>query len=190
MMFLPIVRVPSRIGPGLEFEGYSTTVSAPNCIIEVIFRTGGGTTTQVSVFMLVLVLSCGAPAKMSFSAVVPSEGGDRAIRGAAIAFVVDLPPTPENSTLTVVADAASAGPDFGTNRVLRPRALSESVEEGGRSLRGGKKSLDMGVIQLCAAELAERSLSLSFSRSGCNALSLILGANDGSRITSFSVVLI
>ena len=68
--------------------------------------------------MLVLVLSCGAPAKMSLSAVVPSVGLGR-ITGEPAIFVVVLPPTPENSTFTVVAEAARAGPDFGTIRVFR-----------------------------------------------------------------------
>jgi len=38
--------------------------------------------------------------------------------GEPVIFVVVLPPTPENSTFTVVAEAARSGPDFGTNRVF------------------------------------------------------------------------
>jgi hypothetical protein len=188
-VFLPIVRVPSRMGP---LEVYSAVPPAPSCLIEAI-RRGGGTTTQVSVLVLVFVLSCGAPAKISISAVVPSGGGDRitgGIGGGAIAFVVDLPPTPENSTFTVVADAARAGPNFGTNRVLRVWELFEWLKEGGSSLRGCAKSLEMGAIQLWPAGFVEASLLISFSLSGYNALSLILGAKEGSRMTSLSVDLI
>ncbi len=110
-------------------------------------------------------------------------------------------PVPENSTLTVVAEAASAGPSLGTNRAGRtvsrlfPRV---ALRVGGprslwdiSTLPVGEKSLDMGAIH--AATPPCNPASRSFSNRSASALpgfkasSLIRKASEGSRTISFTV---
>lgn len=112
--------------------------------------------------------------------------------------VIDLA-TPElKSTLTVVAVGARAGAILGTTRprwrVSRP--LLKALVMGGASLTGGLLSVALLVVTdpnsfargLVHEEPLAACLSLSAAFAGSRAISLILGARDGSRSTSLSVI--
>jgi hypothetical protein len=127
---------------------------------------------------------------MFINVVVPSAAGVGATEiGAAVAFVVDLPPTPENSTLTVVAEAARAGPDFGAKRELRLFALLELAKRGGGTSERGwaNNNFEIGAIQLWVPGFAGASISGIFS--GYSACWLILQAIEGSRMISLRTLL-
>ena len=126
-------------------------------------------------------------------------------------FEVVLRPTPEpeNSTLTVVVEAARAGPDFGTNfEGLVRNVCSVAAGAGTDALRAvpspGRsdvllspcdatpppKNFDNGAIQPevfvpCESVLGER-IAASKPFVGSIAASRSLGAKEGSKITSFS----
>lgn len=108
-------------------------------------------------------------------------------------------PVPENSTLTVVVDADAAGAIFGTSLADRagacPRLLDRISGEGPLSFgaAGAPKSFVRGAIHPAAFELALLSRStrgVVSAMDGFKAISLILGAREGSRTTSFNVTLI